>query len=57
MKNKTNHKHPTADQNTEGSERARPILHQQATKFSPTAKLPNCRSHWISRFAPPASNC
>jgi starvation-inducible DNA-binding protein len=43
MKNKTDHKNPTASQNAEGSERARPILHQHAHEiqaYGKIAKLP-----------------
>ena len=39
MKNKTDHKNPTASQNAEGSERARPILHQQAHEIQPYGKI------------------
>src|SRR5271156_3549412 len=39
MKNKTDHKNPTASQNAEGSERARPILHQHAHEIQPYGKI------------------
>src|SRR3984957_17605972 len=39
MKNKTDHKNPTASQNAEGTERARPILHQHAHEIQPYGKI------------------
>jgi len=39
MKNKTDRKIPTASQNAEGSERARPLLHQHAHEIQPYGKI------------------
>jgi starvation-inducible DNA-binding protein len=39
MKNKTDHKNPPAAQLQEGSERARPILHQHASEIQPYGKI------------------
>src|SRR6202795_1869433 len=39
MKNKTDHKNPPASQLAEGTERARPILHQHAIEIQPYGKI------------------